>query len=224
MSTFVPPILGFDTRDAEARAARAAGWRRGELMWERLQERGNACFDAGDGAGAARAWRRAWWLGLILFDRGDPRRATGLANLAHVDRLAGREARARRRFAAALRMWGGVDDFIAGMSIARRGRSSMFHLRMENRHWDTYCENLRRRMRAFAAESAGALHALANGEPVQCRLSRRWRGEKPAVFDDTRRFLAAALLIGGGAQQPPAARGQDGATWPAGAARMQDHS
>jgi len=198
MITFVPRILDFSPRDAEYRAARAAGWGRGDLLWERLQERGNACYDAGDRAGAARAWWRAYWLGRVLFGPTDPRRATGLANLGHADRIAGREARARRRFAGALRLWGGVDAFIARMTIARRARSSLFHLRMEAQHWDTYCDNTRRRLRAFAAETAGALDALARGEPVRCGLSRRWRGEKPSVFDDTRRFLSAALLVGGG--------------------------
>lgn len=204
MTISVPRILDFDPSDTEYRAARAAGWSRGDLLWERLQERGNACFDAGDAPGARRAWRRAYWLGIALFSGADPRRATGLANLGHTARMAGHEARARRRFAAALRMWGGADDFIAGMTIARRARSSLFHLRMEALHWDTYCDNMRRRLRAMAAETAGALDALANGRPVTCRLSGRWRGEKPAVHDDTRKFLAAALLVGGGAPAPNA--------------------
>ncbi|MBZ0123566.1 MAG: tetratricopeptide repeat-containing protein, partial [Roseovarius sp.] len=73
--------MDFDPGDTEYRAARAAGWGRGDLLWERLQERGNACFDAGDAAGARQAWRRAYWLGLALFSGADPRRATGLANL-----------------------------------------------------------------------------------------------------------------------------------------------
>jgi len=210
MTISVPRILDFDPSDTEYRAARAAGWSRSDLLWERLQERGNACFEASDVAGARRAWRRAYWLGLALFSGADPRRATGLANLGHIARMTGHEARARRRFAAALRLWGGADDFIAGMTIARRARSSLFHLRMEALHWDTYCDNLRRRLRIFAAETAGALDALAEGQPVGCRLSSRWRGEKPAVFDDTRKFLAAALLVGGGASAPGAgAHGQE---------------
>ncbi|MCB2094103.1 MAG: tetratricopeptide repeat-containing protein [Rhodobacteraceae bacterium] len=194
-----PHILASRSEDTEMRAALRAGWKRRDLHWERLQEEGCACFDKGDLAGAARAWRRASWVALLLLPARDPRQATTLANRAHIDRLAGREARARARFARAGQIWGNADDFIAGMTIARRARSSLFHLRMEALHWSTYEDNLRKRFRAFAAETADALEALGRGEAVACRLHSRWRGEKPSIFDDTRKFLSAALLVGGGA-------------------------
>ena len=40
------------------------------------------------------------------------------------------------------------------------------------------------------------------GQAPRHRLYERWRGEKPSVFDDTRKFLAAALLIGVGESSP----------------------
>jgi hypothetical protein len=90
-----------------------------------------------------------------------------------------------------------------GMETARRARSSLFHLRMEALHWDTYQDNMRTRMRAFAAETAEALAAFERGEASPHRLYERWLGEKPNVFDDTRKFLAAALLVGVGGKIPP---------------------
>jgi hypothetical protein len=87
------------------------------------------------------------------------------------------------------------------MTIARRGRSSLFHLRMEAKHWDTYQGNLRHRARYFAREAATCLDAATHGVPAFFRLYDRWRGEKPAVFDDTRKFLGAALLLA--AWDPP---------------------
>ena len=69
---------------------------------------------------------------------------------------------------------------------------------MEAKHWDTYQQNTRTRMTAFAAETTEALAALERGETPSCRLYGRWRAEKPNVFDDTRIFLAAALMIGVG--------------------------
>ncbi len=188
------PIWGSEG-DTELAAARRAGWRRADLAWERLQEQGNASFLDGDTAGAARCFRRAGWLALWRLRGDDPRRATTLANLAFADRLAGREARARRRYAKARRIWGNSGAFIERMTIARRARSSLFHLRMEARHWETYQQNMRARMTAFAAEAGDALRALAEGREVTCRLYGRWRAEKPPVFDDTRKFLSAALMI-----------------------------
>jgi hypothetical protein len=202
MTMSVLPILESSTRDTEMRAALAAGWRRRDLYWERLQEAGNAAILAGDIRGASRAWHRAAWVARLAFAASDPRQATTLANLACLDRQAGREARAKKQYVKARARWQQAETFIAGMSIARRGRSSMFHLRMEVLHWDTYENNMRIRLRKFAGETADALAALEQNRTPDCRLFERWRGEKPSVFDDTRKFLSAALLVAGGAQSP----------------------
>jgi hypothetical protein len=192
--------------EAERAAALKAGWRAADIVWERLQVEGNARLRGGDRAGAGRCFRRAGWIALWRFHGPDPRRATTLANLALADRLAGREGRARRRYARARRIWREAGRFIANMRIARRARSSLFHLRMETRHWDTYQDNTRIRMTAFARETAAALAALEQGQRPSCRLFERWRGEKPSVFDDTRKLLSAALLVGVGENIPPQVR------------------
>lgn len=188
---------------AERAAALKAGWHAADLDWEQLQEQGNALLLSGDRAAAGRCFRRAGWIALWRFRATDPRRATTLANLGLTDRLAGREGRARRRYARARRIWRETGPFIATMQIARRARSSLFHLRMETKHWNTYQDNMRIRMTAFARETAEALAALEQGQPVACRLYQRWRAEKPPVFDDTRKLLAAALMVGVGETTPP---------------------
>ena len=198
MTMFALPILASDLEDTQMQAALAAGWRRCDLHWERLQEAGNESYLAGDIAQAARAWKRAAWIARLRFSTDDPRRVPTLSNLALLERAHGREARARKGYAKAAKQWRMVDGFIENMTIARRARSSLFHLRMEALHWDTYTDNARKRFRAFADETTAALSALESAEPVDCRLFERWRGEKPSVFDDTRKFLAAALMIGGG--------------------------
>ena len=202
MTTFVPHTSVSDASPEWAMAERA-GWRKADLAWEKLQERGNTQFLAGDRAAATKSWRRAGRIAFWRFSLSDPRRATSLANLALIDRLSGKESRARRRYARARRIWRCVDRFIARMRIARRARSSLFHLRMEAKHWTTYEENTRKRMIAFALETADALAALERGEAPPCRLFGRWRAEKPAVFDDTRIFLAAALMVGAGGTDKP---------------------
>ncbi len=191
-----PPTSASDRRTQRA-MARKAGWHLADLTWEGLQEAGNAHLLADDHRAAAACFRRAAWLAYFCIARDDPRRATSLANQAAMDRLAGREKRARRRYAEARRIWAGTVPWITGMTIARRARSSLFHLRMEARHWDTYQENMRTRMARFATETGEALAALEQGSPSPHRLYGRWRGEKPAVFDDTRKLLAAALLVAG---------------------------
>jgi hypothetical protein len=191
-------------RDPAAAAARASGWRRGELAWERMQEAAHMALARGDTATAARLWRRARWLGLVAFRRRDPRRVIGLANAAFADLLAGRPARARRRYAVAARRWQtGLEGWVAALEPRPRARSSLFHLRLELRHRLTYAANMRRRLLAFGAETGEALADLAEGRAPARTFFRRWRGEKPPLFDDTRRFLAAALLLA--VPEPPAA-------------------
>lgn len=177
------------------RARAAAGWRRADGAWERLQEAGNARLAAGEVAAAARLFRRARWVAALGFRRGDPRRATTLANLALVDRLVGREARARRRYARARAQWAGVEGYIAGMRIARRSRSARLERAMEARHLETFRQNMRIRMTGMARATGTALAALEADAPVTARLAARWQAERPAVFDDTRRLMAAALLL-----------------------------
>jgi hypothetical protein len=192
-----PPTWGFDRADREMRAARAAGWRRADLAWERLQERANADLAAGDAVRALRGFRRAHWLARAFLPAGDPRRATSLANAAFAARAAGAPARALRDYAEARRLWAVVPATIPSLTVAPRARSSLFHLRMEARHLETFRANQRARLARFVAEADAALAALTRGDPPPVRLASRWKGEKPAVFDDSRKLLAACLLIAG---------------------------
>lgn len=193
----MPPI---SASEAEARArdearAKAAGWRRADLDWERLQEDAMAAWRAGDIGTAIANWRRARSIAFWRFRRRDPRFVTSLANAAMAARLRGREAQARALYATAIRRWRRVADQVEDIEPSRRARSSLFHLRMEARHRDTYVANQRTRMRAFAADAGQALEALCANRVPECRLYERWRGEKPPIFDDMRKFLSAALLI-----------------------------
>lgn len=190
-----PPISASDVSRAEARTARAAGWRRRDLWWERLQERGNRELAAGNRAAASRGFLAAWWLAVVGFSRNDPRYATSLANAGYAARLRGAERTARSRYARARRLWASVPDVIADIEIRPRARSSLFHLRMELRHRDTYEANARARLAAIASEAGAALAAIETGAAPPVRLHSRWKGEKPAQFDDRRKLLSACLLI-----------------------------
>ena len=184
-SMFVPPIWGFDRNDAEMRLALQAGWRRSDLIWERLMERALS-------EGRARDLWLADWLARLRFSRGDPRRATAAAGRA---RASGRAASAAGLGRRALAEFAGVEAFIETLEIAPRARSSLFHLRMEARHRETYHDNMRLRLNKIAAETAEHLEALTSDARPSHRLFSRWRGEKPSVFDGTRKLLGACLLI-----------------------------
>ncbi|MBS3647637.1 hypothetical protein KEU06_03230 [Pseudaminobacter sp. 19-2017] len=183
-------------------AARAAGWSRAELLWERLQDRANHSLSAGDRTRAVRGFRWGWWLAFLAFSRIDPRYATSLANMAAADRITGAEARARRRYEKALQLWAEVPAQADTVEIAPRARSSLFHLRMEARHMQTYEATRRLRLAAFASEAAETLTALSCDRQPPHRHHARWAGERPPVFDGSRRLLAACLLIAAPAKDP----------------------
>lgn len=192
---FAPRIWGFDAGDSEMRIARAAGWSRADLVWERLTEAALGQWQAGQHAQALRGFRQAHLLARIAFAGSDLRRATGHANLAIAAAAQGRSARAERHQRAALTIWRGARDRIAAMEIRPRARSSLFHLRMEALHRATYHDNLRLRIARIAEETAETLRRLTAPDGGGNRHAARWRGEKPAVHDGTRQVLGACLLI-----------------------------
>jgi hypothetical protein len=196
------PNISLLKDDAEYIAARAAGWRACDLRWERLQERALEAWHRGDASSAIRCWRWAWLVARLNFRKDDPRFATSTANLGLVARLAGKEPRARRRYVMALRQWGAVVDHIDRMVIARRGRSSLFHLRMERAHWGAYDQQFRARAMRLASDIAVRLDLASSGQPFPGQRSLRWPGEKTSTFDDLRKFLGAALLVADDAPNP----------------------
>jgi hypothetical protein len=190
-----PRIWAFDRHDTEMRAALAAGWRRRDLWWERLEETANKALIEGQERSAVRHFRLAFWLARLGFPKDDPRRATALANLAFMARLTGSEKAAERHYTTARSLWSKVPSALDTLQIQPRAKSSLFHLRMEVKHWETYRNNMKIRLGKFIQETDEALAALSRHEQPPHRLFSRWRGEKPAVFDDTRKLLAACLLV-----------------------------
>ncbi len=194
-------IWGFERGDVELARARKAGWRRADVAWERLMEAANRAFVEGRRRRALRLFRLAEGLARLAFAKGDPRRATAPGARALVLARTGRNRAARRLARRALAEWQGVEAFLGEIEIRPRARSSLFHLRMEVRHRATYHDNLRSRLRAFSAETRQTLETLLTGEPDGARRAGahrhfgRWRGERPGLYDDTRKLLAACLLM-----------------------------
>lgn len=190
-----PHIWGFRRDDREMQAARAAGWSRVDLVWERLMEAGNGRYCEGRIAKSAAFFRQADLLARLVFDRSDLRRATSAASLARIAMRNGNLTRAEGFQRRALRIWRNAPEQIAQMKIAPRSRSSLFHLRLEVKHRDTFHDNTRTRLARIAAETEETLRALSAPTPKPHRHFSRWRGERPGMYDDTRKIMGACLLI-----------------------------
>ena len=137
-----------------------------EQRWEGRVLEGLAAFRAGRTADAYAAWRSAAAIARA-FDADDPRRAAGRTHLALCHAAAGEAAAARRAFRRALRTWEAAEGWVSRMDVARRARSSGFHLRLEQKHPGGYDAVARagfaRLLRAGrAAALAGSAHLARN--------------------------------------------------------------
>lgn len=188
----VPRTWAFKRSDPDWQLAQTSGWTRSDLMWERLMEAGNEAYCAGRMGRAGRLFFCADALARGRFAPTDLRRATGPAARAKVRIAHGKDAGALLELAR--QSWQMAPAALADMDIRPRIRSSLFHLRLEAKHRGQYQENLRLRLSRIADETVETLALMGSGASPHRHFSR-WRGEKPTVFDGTRKVLAAALLI-----------------------------
>lgn len=170
-------------------------WPAAELDWEAKQERAAELAKQGCIDDAMPLWAEALSTARRTFARNDPRLAASIANHAFALRRKGDDDTARSLFHEALLIWDASAPWLDALKIERTARSSLFHLRMEARHWDTYEANARTRLRRFAEEGRTAIARLAEGAPGGSRGLDRWRAEKTATQRDARKLLAAALLV-----------------------------
>jgi hypothetical protein len=192
---FGPHIWGFKSTDQQMKIARKAGWSRADLVWERLMEAANQSWVNKNTKKSARLFRQAALVARLFFDRTDLRRATTAINLAIIQITKDHMGRATEYQNTALKIWPEAPNVIRDMTVAPRARSSLYHLRMETLHRDTFHDNMRIRFNRFAAETAETLQGLTEQSKSKHRHFARWRGERPSVYDDTRKILGACLLI-----------------------------
>ena len=111
----------------------------------------------------------------------------------------------------ALEVWRGAGPWVARMDAPRVARSSLFHMRMELRHRDTYRARWQQRWSEIAAEAKAQLEVLnesaAVSEKSASEALARWRRERPAMLNDTRKLMAAAFLL----LAPPTPKDGEGA-------------
>lgn len=176
-----------------------AGWSEADLAWEAAAERAAEAAAANDHELAKEEAGKALRLARASFEPVDPRLGTSFANFGVCLALAGDNSGTERLFADALEVWRRADPWIARMDAPRIARSSLFHMRMEMRHRDTYRARWRERWLELTEEARRRLEAL-NGDPggpvgVGGDAFARWRRERPAMLNDTRKLMAAVCLL-----------------------------
>jgi len=175
-----------------------AGWSEADLAWEAAAERAAEAVAANDLDLAKEEAGKALRLARASFEPIDPRLGTSFANFGLCLALAGDNSGTDRLFADAIEVWRRADPWIARMDAPRYARSSLFHLRMEMRHRDTYRARWRERWLELTEEARQRLEALngdAGGSAGVGDAFARWRRERPAMLNDTRKLMAAVCLL-----------------------------
>ncbi len=182
----------------------SAGWTEHDLAWETLCEQMAAALADGDDPAAATASGSALRLAREHFTAGDPRLATAIANQAMC--VASQKADAASQLLNDARAaWNGTHQWIAQMQAPRVARSSLFHMRMEQKHRGAYEDNWRIKWNEIAATTRNRLASVDLSTQRQPEAARealaRWTRERPAMLNDTRKLLAASYLLMPGLQE-----------------------
>ena len=194
---FGGPILAPDAWTFEQLAA--AGWSEADLKWEHVSEAGMERLAAGDLTGASERMAEALRIANEGFAPDDPRLAASLSNHGAALVAGGEAHLSGRTQSDGVRVWRECDGWIARMTAPRVARSSLFHMRMEQRHRAAYEERWRIKWAELVAEARGR---VIGNDPLtlvpagQAGASlARWRRERPAMLNDTRKLMAAVILL-----------------------------
>ncbi len=181
-----------------------AGWREADLEWEEISAAILESLLQDDQAGAKTQASRALQLARENFEPIDPRLGTSLANYGICLGLDGDIDGLQPLIEKALHTWRASPPWIAALTAPRVARSSMFHLRMEALHRETYRARWRQRWQEIAEDAISRLQALRDrldarnvsdlDVPAEAMLAT-WKRERPAMLNDTRKLLGAGLLL-----------------------------
>ncbi len=184
----------------------AAGWRPEDIAWEKAAETAMERLSAGDEEAARSEIASGVRIATANFAENDPRLGCSLANHGAALIASGRGEVSGRTIADAIGVWRRCDGWVAGMTAPRVARSSLFHMRMEQRHRPTYEARWRVKWAELVEEARGRVGAsgemaLISAAEAAERLAR-WRRERPAMLNDTRKLMAAVILLMCSSRQP----------------------
>jgi hypothetical protein len=177
----------------------SAGWTEADLEWEKASESALQDIANDDLDQAREKFAKGLRIANESFAPDDPRLGTSLANQAAGITAAGRPELAARTLADAVQVWRNCEGWVAKMTAPRVARSSLFHLRMEQRHRPAYEARWRIKWSELVGEARasigdGAGMSLISSTEAADQVAR-WLRERPAMLNDTRKLMAAVILL-----------------------------
>ncbi len=170
-------------------------WTKSDGQWEYLHEQALKMVATGYVCSSEAFTWEALLLARDSFSPIDPRIAASIANCAFFHGLNRDEKTAISMYSEAVQIWNACGPWVDTLKIERRARSSIFHLRMETRHWPVYEARQREKLMNLVDRGRAAVIALSKGQQIDLPGYTRWQKEKPTCPSDSRKLLSAALLI-----------------------------
>lgn len=150
-----------------------------ELQWARYTEKALAEFYQNSFSSAAEYWGKAYAV-TQGFDKADPRLAASFSNLAVGLRIRSDFKKAEDSYHLAMEAWVVSANWVHSMRVARRARSSLFHLRMEQKHREQY----ERLARAGYQEKLKAGYAATLSNLAELYLITKRRQEAQELYQE----------------------------------------
>ena len=176
-----------------------AGWSEADIQWEGLMADAVSAFGSEDRERAKSLAGQCVQIARDRFDENDPRLGASLANYAVLLRETGGPDGVDALLDEARSVWSACDPWIENMSAPRVARSSLFHMRMEQKHRDTYEDRWRIKWQDMVQDARTRVNALSAAPGLEAEqaaeVHTRWQRECPAMLNDTRKLMAAAVLM-----------------------------
>jgi len=176
-----------------------AGWSEADIQWEGLMADTVAALASEDPERAKSLAGQCVQVARDRFEDNDPRLGASLANYAVLLRETGGLEGVDALLDEARSVWTACDPWVENMSAPRVARSSLFHMRMEQKHRDTYEDRWRLKWQDMVQDARARVNALSAvpglGAGQAAELHARWQRECPAMLNDTRKLMAAVVLM-----------------------------
>lgn len=159
-----------------------------DALWVGYNEEALSAFFQGRHVMAIELWDKARAL-TRHFEHDDPRLACSLNNRSVGFRLIEELKKAEQGYRRAKHLWNKSVDWIADMEVQRRARSSLFHLRLEQKHREQYDHFARLQYQKFVMLGyAGTIANLAE----MCQVTGRTK-EASELYEEARQSRLQAL-------------------------------
>ena len=176
-----------------------AGWSEADIQWEGLMVDAVSALGSGDLERAKSLAGQCVRVARDRFDAGDPRLGASLSNYAVLLRETGGPEGIEVLLDEARSVWASCNPWVENMTAPRSARSSLFHMRMEQKHRETYEDRWRIKWQDMVQDARARVNAVSSvpglGEGQATAALQRWRRECPAMLNDTRKLMAAVLLM-----------------------------